>query len=1063
MNQTIQTYQKPIPWKTVMFTGFLILAAPLWGQRSDPEPPENLEIARLVLIDARYDSATWDERAGQFTDVKGTALYALQGESRSKAGPTNYVPMSFENLTVQPAGSSLGQVTEGEVVFNAPPLQLDLSGFLFTLEVMTVDSEGATGSGWLKLPDNTVEAGSCGPPELYLDDLTFQANDGFYQVAPTTNFGTWLLSESGMEIQGTGFVADFSTAWSWNGWDPGNNPPPASWKGLVLLQGQTVSALTPPNSNTGYLQAPYAFQYGLIDNDGMNVTLELTGLFSFNPIQPWGYQVELTEGSLIMLNNKITDGAFHNGKVRLPWNAIRSFGGVAYANFSGLDVEPDLTLSGAVTVEKSVAWGEFGQSPASTYYWATVQLGPLAGHFYLPSQPFSPTYLPLDAADNFTDPNLFLTPENMMKTHDMQGVVVFPTYFETNSIDLLGPGSKELGFANDSWLHVGSNGVSGTVLVELDNAGMNLGDPANYPATSPFNTAFSLLPAVPAHLSFRFVDSALYQSDGEGDVTLPLPISNSLNFENLRFTSTAQIPGADIVLPGPIPMSHWGLELTGKPGASEAGVMSVRGGVIYLTAAGIAEPRHFTEPFWLLWGEILPTGQVGNLVFDFNNGNQEFDGFPYTTEAISLSEYDPQPVTPPFLEVGGTIHYPFFGAGYLHVIDEKHPDNGNPFNGRLIHLSTQANGDFEASELNISANWGNGTANLSYTLSYDDLEQDAFLGVGTVTTAFHDGSMGSTLDLQPHGGCLSIKEESRRDFTLGPIANFSSMGRINGCACIDGDIIELLSLTGELETQGNANIALRSAAYGFVEQTWTPSTSYVNVYGTMFLSLFIGADIQMSGNVDFLVDRDAGFTQGHINGNINTAAIFAGLEASGELDWYVGDYQALQGRLSLDIFAAEPSGVGAGVGTEGGFFVGIGTPKEKAWILQEADPEFELDITNLPEHLTGVYGYMENSASVSVGPLFSGGYRMHVGMGLFDSEVNQGTWPLFVGNMGVEIWGEILAGLLSAKAWGNFQLMLPHPAGFEGTVGLEACALWVICADVELTCGLNTAEGFYIR
>jgi hypothetical protein len=35
--------------------------------------------------------------------------------------------------------------------------------------------------------------------------------------------------------------------------------------------------------------------------------------------------------------------------------------------------------------------------------------------------------------------------------------------------------------------------------------------------------------------------------------------------------------------------------------------------------------------------------------------------------------------------------------------------------------------------------------------------------------------------------------------------------------------------------------------------------------------------------------------------------------------------------------------------------------------------------------------------------------------------------------------------------------------GFEGTVGLEACVLWVICGSVDLSIGLNSAEGFYIR
>ena len=61
------------------------------------------------------------------------------------------------------------------------------------------------------------------------------------------------------------------------------------------------------------------------------------------------------------------------------------------------------------------------------------------------AQPFSPPYLPLDAADNFAEPNLILTPEAMMVTHGMQGIVLFPTRMETTSVDLPGQGPTPFG------------------------------------------------------------------------------------------------------------------------------------------------------------------------------------------------------------------------------------------------------------------------------------------------------------------------------------------------------------------------------------------------------------------------------------------------------------------------------------------------------------------------------------------------------------------------------------------------------------------------------------------
>ena len=71
--------------------------------------------------------------------------------------------------------------------------------------------------------------------------------------------------------------------------------------------------------------------------------------------------------------------------------------------------------------------------------------------------------------------------------------------------------------------------------------------------------------------------------------------------------------------------------------------------------------------------------------------------------------------------------------------------------------------------------------------------------------------------------------------------------------------------------------------------------------------------------------------------------------------------------------------------------------------------------------------------------------------------------PFVVGNFGVRIWGEIAGGLVSASAWGNFQVIAPYPFQFQGTLGLEGCVLWVACASVEVTAGVNSADGFYVE
>ena len=46
-----------------------------------------------------------------------------------------------------------------------------------------------------------------------------------------------------------------------------------------------------------------------------------------------------------------------------------------------------------------------------------------------------------------------------------------------------------------------------------------------------------------------------------------------------------------------------GTDLVQKPFVSSAGVISVKTGQIFLTAAGLREEEHYAVPFWLTWGD----------------------------------------------------------------------------------------------------------------------------------------------------------------------------------------------------------------------------------------------------------------------------------------------------------------------------------------------------------------------------------------------------------------------------------------------------------------------------
>jgi hypothetical protein len=64
------------------------------------------------------------------------------------------------------------------------------------------------------------------------------------------------------------------------------------------------------------------------------------------------------------------------------------------------------------------------------------------------------------------------------------------------------------------------------------------------------------------------------------------------------------------------------LDLVPKPGFSSSGLVSVRTGQIILSAAGLKEQRHFAEPFYLTWGELLANGEVGRMFFDYNSAGK---------------------------------------------------------------------------------------------------------------------------------------------------------------------------------------------------------------------------------------------------------------------------------------------------------------------------------------------------------------------------------------------------------------------------------------------------------
>jgi hypothetical protein len=232
--------------------------------------------------------------------------------------------------------------------------------------------------------------------------------------------------------------------------------------------------------------------------------------------------------------------------------------------------------------------------------------------------------------------------------------------------------------------------------------------------------------------------------------------------------------------------------------------------------------------------------------------------------------------------------------------------------------------------------------------------------------------------------------------------------------------------------------------------TASVSVTEVDIFGSAYVS------------IDYARPSMEGQFQGRIDGGSASVAV----AGEGQVTWFMDPtMMSLQGNLKV----AVNSWIG-GAEMEGGLFLGIGVPKEKAWILQVSSPHYGLSTNLLPQTLTGIYAYGRAAFGINF-YIFGGGIELYAGMGAFldfppgqNSVFNTTGFPLpyFFGRGGFYLHGEILGGLVSAEGWATLQLYGPVPLYFEGQLGLRGCILWVLCASVSVTAGISS-EGFYLE
>ena len=1065
-----------------------------------PPPPTTLTMGTFTLEQVSYEKWQWDPSAGVYFGAAGTATTTLGCN-----GQTRKIPVTFPGLVVVPQASpGHGKVLVGSAFYLVslaayfqPQVEFAVDGFGVLLNEIELGPVLAFASMRLRLPPGLIDPATSRPPVLDLGQLSVDAAKACefrFKAYTPQPYGPWIVGDTGMVIAGVGLDVDFRTDW-------GVPPRPPAWRGVVLEQGATQPATGTVISNSGYLLAPYIFGQAEVVGGGFGGFLLLSSPFSFETLAPLGYGIDLAGGLLELKSSDIVGGNFPGCKITLPGAAVTDADNKQVTASCTLAVKSNRDLVGDVAIPVGSAGpgglpaGLYlhapGGDPKQTYAVIATPGASFAGLAYFAAEHFGP-YLPLAPLPQNPTPNDIETqalsepfsgvtsptdpkiPKLLVQSR-IQGVT---TFFAAAA----GEETRLLVFSPDvppaatpieittvlSWANIAARGVHGTVEAYADELRLGPIKGAYYRADHQLKKR----PFLTEHADFaiRFVDSAVFATEGQILVILPVPINALLPIRDPGLTSTAQLPGAPIVLDEPLTLDHWQLQLVGKPNASSAGVVSFKTGQALLSAAGIQEKRHFAEPFWLTWGEIFPGGDWGEMAFDYHSDGQDFDGFPFVHEAVLLSPYDPlkPDKTNSYLQVAGHAHFALFGGTYLNILDRYTGSAGHPYYNRFVELSDtpiqEQEMQIQGTQRALYARWADvgefdypapdpAPGSAKSGLAYDEAGQYGFTAEGHVkidsihaATGIAGGEpLESTATLRPGRTCFSISEEVTEPvFDLGQVASFGTMRNITGCGCIKDGHLERLMLTAEVGAALNTHVVIKAAGHGLIERSITPGTSETVVSGQFRAHLTPLIHLGIEGEAQFLHSEAEGFVEGELEGafEVGTGYEFASLGAHGKLDWHLGDPDLwwLQGKLAVNMVEALKVLEGSGTGTSyaGALLIGVGVPKGDVWVI---NPD---DLPTLSS-LTGAYGYGSKGESIELW-IVNGGYRVGLGLGLFVSESGK---PIVLGRGDARIWGDILGGFVSASGSGELTLALPPPS-YHGVVKLRGCVFLIGCRTAKV-------------
>ncbi len=1006
--------------------------------------PSYIKIGDFVIKNISYTSSSVDSLSGS-----GESYFLKKGPPGHFGGPM-YVyieikfDVDFENLQVNwTTGEDTAYVLSGEIQESfSSPLLVPVEGYqvlVHDIHMFPDTAHGSVGVSSACLYDTT----GCEPAEIGPFGSKLSPLPDIHKELAVADRGPYRLGETGIIIKSTKEVLiDLSRTIT-----PGKVE-------IKMNRGETVEQPKMDTCNTGYLYGKYTFNDGVLSPSGFNATLELAQPWKFYSLIPMGFEVDLFTGHLTIENCKVKDGEFVNGGIVLPSDSngvLDPAGQHVVAIYDSLRVDSLLDLFAKVKINKEMKWGGFGLIVSNTYF--KLPAKPYAFHTVVSSDTFA--VLRTDTLIGLVAPRINISSDLLVVySGDSRDPIMF----------------RNLGNPNDKihgggWFNLEMQGMRGYLTSDgrtpdID-AELGITTKPGYLASTSFNTTFihdESDTTSPYFMKFWFAGNSSFNTDLRGHFEIPYPSKIKPPFREVGVTSTASFAGGNAFFPDDtLKLDYWGVGLT-----SERGVISVRVGEIVYTDAEIHEPEHFSKGFNILWGEMLADGDLGEFYFDHNAAHQKFDGFPITLDSAALSPYNPS--KPGELVVRCGIHFNFFGEPdtLITIHDAKHTDPDPPFNGRLVTIDPE--------EFALFRNWGSGIAEMDFDeIGYDAADQNGFIGNGEVDFDFFaDSPVNAEIEMDSLYIKICVLETSAHNLELLHV-ELTKVSEIWGCVVIKGDELERIAIGGRMESSTSGAYDLLKGGTGVeVKMAVTPNITTFAADGTMYIYVF-GADLEVTGSVFLKTDRVAGSVEGEIKGAFDLSSVGVDLGADGQANWFFssGETHYIQGRLAVNICS-----ITLGAGLSGGLFIGNDAPKDQVWVLREGSSEnrrFGINMNNISNPVSGIYIFGDVELSIGFVGIIEGGVEIYAGVGAFYGGTYAGTDGtvqgsfLIVGTVGVYIYGEILWGIVSASAWGQLTLYFGTPMGFEGTFGLRGCVLWVICAEIEVTAGMNSVRGFYVE